>query len=163
MITELDYIEKWQRPECFAAWTDGAPYNGEWYVFLGQNRDSSTLENSNFECGLDLIGGESETVMIVRESHWAVGWVEWIAIHESDHAALSKADEILCALSDYPVVDDRHYSQMEWDEIAEYWEREPIKWRAELCRDAEYTIMGARHDFPPEPVFDHIRDTGVCD
>jgi len=100
--------------------------------------------------------------MIVRESHWAVGWVEWIAIHESDTAALAEADEILCTLADYPVLDDMHYSDMEWEAIAEYWEREPIKWRAELCRDAEYTIMGARHDFPPMEVFDHIRDMGVC-
>jgi len=76
MISELDYIEKWERPEHFAAWTDGEPYNGEWYVLLGRNRDSSILENSNFERGLDLIGGESETVMIVRESHLETGWCD---------------------------------------------------------------------------------------
>lgn len=35
-------------------------------------------------CMLRELGGESETVRVVRESHWAVGWVEWIAIHESD-------------------------------------------------------------------------------
>ncbi len=161
MMTDYQAIEKWTRPESFAAWTDGAPYNGEWYAFLGRNRDSSTLEDSNFGRGLELIGGESETVMVVRESHWAVGWVEWVAIHESDHAALSQADEILCALSEYPVVDDEHYSNLEWEAIGAFWQREPIKWRAELCRDAEYTVMGARHDFPPGPVFDHIREMGV--
>ena len=159
---EYQAIEKWQRPECFLVWAEGAPYDGEWYVFLGRNRDSSTLDQSNFQRGLELIGGKSETVMIVRESHWGVGWVEWIAIHESDQAALAEADEILCALSEYPVVDDTHYSELEHEAIAEYWEREPIKRRASLCRDAGYPIMGARHDFPPEPVFDHIRETGAC-
>jgi hypothetical protein len=160
----MDYqaIEKWQRPESFVASTEGAPYNGEWYVFLGRHRDMSVLQESNFQRGLELIGGESETVMIVREGHWGFGWIEWIAIHESDHAALAEADEILCALEDYPVLDDMHYSNMEWEAIGEYWEREPIHYRMELCREAEYPIFGARHDFPPTEVFDHLRDIGVC-
>ena len=161
-MMEYQAIEKWERPENFAAWTDGAPYDGEWYVFLGRNRESSTLDQSNFQRGLELIGGQSGTVMVVRESHWAVGWVEWIAVHKSDHAALAEADEILCALSEYPVVDEMHYSELENETIAEYWEREPIRDRLELCRDAGYPLMGARHDAPPQPVFDHIRDWGVC-
>ena len=60
-------------------------------------RDSDCLKQSNFAVMLRELGGESETVIVVRESHWAVGWVEWIAIHELDAAALQIADE-QCAL-----------------------------------------------------------------
>jgi hypothetical protein len=158
----MDYqaIEKWQRPESFVASTEGAPYNGEWFVFLGRHRDSSVLEESNFKRGLELIGGESETVMIVREGHWGFGWIEWIAIHESDHAALDEADEILWGLADYPVLDDMHYSDMEYEAALEYW-TEDIRIRARICEEAGYPIMGARHDFPPMEVFDHLRDIGA--
>jgi len=162
MITELDYIEKWERPEYFAAWTDGAPYDGEWYVFLGRNRDSSILENSNFKRGLDLIGGESQTVMIVRESHWAFGWVEWIAIHQSDESALLKADDIIGEIHQYPILDETHYSELQHESIKEYW-TEDIRIRARICEESGYTVMGARHDFPPMQVEDYLLETGVCD
>jgi len=50
----------------------------------------------------------------------AVGWVEWIAIHESDAAALAIANKISDALEDYPVVNEDHWSQLEWDEACDY-------------------------------------------
>jgi hypothetical protein len=106
-------------------WTMPANYFGaewpEYFVFLGQHRDSDSLTRSNFICGLKALGGESETIRVVRESHWAVGWVEWIAIHESDQAALTKANEIKDQINDYPVVDEDHWSALEDDEAAEFW------------------------------------------
>jgi len=83
-------IQRWTRPDHYfgKAWPD--------YFSSGvrQSRDSDALERSNFECMLKALGGESETVIVVRETHWAVGWVEWIAIHESDDKALKIADDI---------------------------------------------------------------------
>lgn len=107
---------RWTRPDSYA----GAEWP-EYFVFLGQNRDSDALTRSNFVRGLELIGGESDTLQVVRERHWACGWIEWIAIHESDAQALAKAEEILTALEAYPVVDEDHFSQLEWDEAAEFW------------------------------------------
>ena len=70
--------------------------SAEWHSYysagVGQSRDSDCLEQSNFAAMLASLGGESETVLVVRESHWAVGWVEWIAIHEADEKALAIAD-----------------------------------------------------------------------
>ncbi|MEH2569789.1 hypothetical protein [Bradyrhizobium sp. AZCC 2289] len=43
---------------------------------------------------LKALGGESETVIVVRETHYLVGWVEWIAIHQDDEKALKIADDI---------------------------------------------------------------------
>lgn len=153
-------IEKWKRPEHFAAWTDGAPYDGEWYVFLTQHRDSTLLEKSNFERGLELVGDESDTVMIVRESHWAVGWVEWIAIHESDGAALREADEIMGALYDYPVVDDEHYSYAQYNAIIDYWQNSPIPDRMDTCREADVSLFAARRDAIDRELFDYLAEDG---
>jgi hypothetical protein len=81
-------LKKWTLPPSYvgAVWP-------EYYVFLGRTRDSDCLTESNFACGLEGIGGETDTVIVVSENHWACGWVEWIAIHESDEAALRLADQ----------------------------------------------------------------------
>lgn len=139
-----DTLKRWTLPDNY-----GGAHWPEYFVFLGQHRDSDSVTRSNFIRGLELIGGESETVQIVRERHWAVGWVEWIAIHESDAAALAEADSIAAALHDYPVVDEDHLSALEWDEACEYWERMSVRERAEYCERAGLSIFAARRDYLP--------------
>lgn len=143
-LENLRALERWTMPDSYfgAEWP-------EYFVFLGQSRDSSALERSNFQCGLRALGGESETVIVVRERHWAVGWVEWVAIHESDAEAILKADEMRCALADYPVLDESHFSELEWDEAQTQWEMMPLKYRVELCAEAEVSIFAARRDSIP--------------
>lgn len=113
---ELKHIKRWAMPDSYfgETWPD-------YYSAYGQHRDSDALSRSNFASMLKALGGESETVLVVRESHWAVGWVEWIAIHESDEKALTTADAILERLEDYPVVDDDHFSETETEEANETW------------------------------------------
>lgn len=106
-------LAKWKTPD---SWF-GKPWP-DYYVFLGHHRDSDNLDNSNFDTALALLGGESETVVKVCENHWAVGWVEWIAIHESDDTALQLADDIKAKLSDYPVLDEEDYSEREWKDFS---------------------------------------------
>ena len=121
-------LKKWTRPSYYigANWPD-------YYVFLGRNRDSDCLENSNFECGLKAIQAvaskepipgdedESATVQTVCENHWAVGWVEWIAIHESDKAALAEAERLLERLENYPVLNEEDFCERETNEANEVW------------------------------------------
>lgn len=114
-------LTKWTHPKCYigAEWPD-------YYSFLGRSRDSDALERANFDAGLKAIGGEKEyegqpLVKVVRESHWAVGWVEWIAIHESATEALRIADDIKTKLEDYPIVDEFLYSEYETEEAEEVW------------------------------------------
>lgn len=114
----------WKHPSNYA----GATWEG-WYVFLGQNRDSDCLERSNFKEALEAVKGKmdrgidvdgSPSVLVVREGHWAVGWVEWIAIHPSDAGAVAEAESIEAALADYPVVNEDAFSEMEHEEALEY-------------------------------------------
>lgn len=110
------HLNRWKLPPNYM----GAEWP-EYYVFLGRNRDSDVLTVSNFYSGLQAIGGETDTVVAVTENHWAVGWVEWIAIHESDTVALQKADAIMGRLEDYPVVDEEDFSEQEIEEANEIW------------------------------------------
>lgn len=158
-------LKRWSLPSNYC----GATWDG-WYVFLGQHRGSDILTRSNFTCGFqavqavmskDSVPGdedESATVQVVRESHWAVGWVEWIAIHESDSEALKVADEIAAALEDYPVVDDEHHSQLEEEEANRFWASLSVRERVEICQKYRVNVFKARHDYYPDTDNGSIRD-----
>jgi hypothetical protein len=149
-------LERWTRPANYIGpdWPD-------YYAFLGQHRGSDSVTRSNFERGLALIGGESATVRIVRERCSMAGWVEWIAIHESDTVARDKAQSILDRLDGYPVVDDDHLSELEWGEACEFWEGMTVRGRAILCRDAGVSIFAARRPYIPRDdsgyIFESLR------
>ena len=117
MAYEPEHLDRWIRPDHYA----GAEWLDYYGAGTGQHRDSDALTRSNFRCMLAALGGESETVIVVRERHWAVGWVEWIAIHKTDDKALQTADEIQAHLEDYPVLDDDDFSDLETEEAAEVW------------------------------------------
>lgn len=116
-MTTFKHLQKWTYPNSYfgATWYD-------YYSFIGQHRDSDTLTRSNFIEGLKALGGESETVMVVREKHCLVGWVEWIAIHESDAKSLNLADNMLEELEDYPILNEDAFSNLEYEEYHEAWE-----------------------------------------
>lgn len=122
-------------------WTMPKNYFGEsWPDYysagVGQSRDSDALERSNFRVMLAKLGGESETVIVVRENHWAVGWVEWIAVHADDDKALSVADEQCDRLKDYPVLCEDDWSEFESEDANETW-KNCYDWRerVEYIRD----------------------------
>jgi hypothetical protein len=156
MDYEPQHLKLWKRPSYYIG--ESWP---EYYVFLGQNRDSSTLERSNFTCALEAIGGESETVTVVREGHWAVGWIEWIAIHQDDSKALEIADEIVAALSDYPVVNESHWSELEFNEVCDYWANMSVAERVGYLRKFDMSIFAARRsELPEDPsgyLYDYLR------
>ena len=109
-------------------WTMPRDYFGagwpDYYVAIGRHRDSSLLDNSNFETfekAMKEIGEadnwqhEEACWQIVRDEHWAVGWVEWIAIHKEVQAHIDKADELLAQLADYPVLDEEDYCNRQYE------------------------------------------------
>lgn len=129
---EPKHLKRWTMPEHYA----GEVWPAYYSAGIGQSRDSDALERSNFACMLAALGGETDTVAVVRERHWAVGWVDWIAIHQDDEKALAEADEIVAALSDYPVIDEMHYSDLEYTEACDYWERSSLRDRARMIAES---------------------------
>jgi hypothetical protein len=130
-------MQKWTLPDHYA----GADWPG-YYVFLGQNRDSDALTRSNFRVALKRLGGETgeddngiSLVAVVRESHWACGWIEWIAIHESNLAAIKLADEMQADIDNYPVLDESDWSDLEYTEAMDYWDSMSLSCKVDYCRD----------------------------
>jgi len=92
-----------------------------WFVVLTRSRDSDTLTESNWECALKELGGEGDDVEILRYGHWGCGWWEVLAVRgETDAAKMGQ--EIVDALSDYPVLDEQHHSELESEEANRIWE-----------------------------------------
>jgi len=105
----MNTLNKWTRPDFY---TGENHFNS--YIFLSRTRDGDLLEESNFHVGLSRLGGESETVRVIRERHWACGWIEWIKIDASDIGAISKAQEMIDDLSDYPCLCEDDLSEREY-------------------------------------------------
>lgn len=92
----------------------------DWLVVSGQSRDSNVLEQSNFRSMLRELGGESDTVAVEREDHWAVGWVEHLLVLPGTPEA-EKAEELRACLEDYPILDESDHSELEDEECTETW------------------------------------------
>ena len=103
-----DYMEKWSRAENYI----GESYF-DYYVLLSRHRDSGLVEESNFWSALRMLNGESDTVKVIRSSHWAVGWIEVILIHESDKESVERGFEIEKALESYPILDEDDFYERE--------------------------------------------------
>ena len=92
----------------------------KWHVVLTQSRDSEILTQSNWAVALEELGGESEHIEIHRFGHWACGWWEALCVAK-DSEAWETAKEIHDSLSDYPVLDEGHFSEMEMEEANRIW------------------------------------------
>ena len=106
---------------------------------MAQHRDSDALDRSNFESfQLQLEVINEEHVYIERDSHWAVGWVERLDVQIFEDGRITptatKAFEILDGLQSHPIVDDDHFSELEYEEFLTYWDEE-IPWRFRDCEE----------------------------
>lgn len=123
-------LRRWTVPQCYS----GAQWEGYYAAPVGQSRDSGALERSNWRVQWETLepleancpdddfpDGEGISPLVVRESHWAVGWVEWVAIHETNEVALRAADEIAGRLENYPILSEDDFSAEEQEEAETVW------------------------------------------
>lgn len=117
---EPTHLKRWEVPSNYfgEVWPD-------YFVFLSRHRDSDELTESNFRVAMQKLESlpyfDGESRLEVRENHWAVGWVEWIAIHADDTDALKAADEMAAALENYPVLDEEDFSSLEQENAEKLW------------------------------------------
>jgi len=53
---------------------------------VGRTRDSHPLQQTRFWSAARALGGQSDTVEIHRQRHWAVGWIEFILVAPGSEA-----------------------------------------------------------------------------
>lgn len=142
-MPDFKFLKRYERPSHFM---DCADFDRrEYFVVYGRHRDSDLLTESNWRVMLARLGGESETVLVIRDSHFLVGWVEAIYIHHSDIARCLLADGMLGDIDDYPILDESDYSDLECDRAFDYWSRCSLSERIDWCRRYGVSIFAARH------------------
>ncbi len=128
---------------------------------VSQNRDSGTLDQSNFRVMLESLGGEDDTIEVHRFGHWGPGWFEIILIDPADAERVKVAQESACALADYPILDEEDHSRLEFEELCDSWEQMSMDERIGLCVDAGVSTFAARRESwieLPYPAGDRFRD-----
>ncbi len=144
-----DNLNRWKRPECYI----GATWEGYYVAPCGLSRDSDCLARANWEAqnkallplGADIpdsYWGLSSPV-VVTENHWACGWISWLAIHETNEAALRKADELAGRLENHPVLDEQALSQIESELYFLDWRSGMGKDFAKCVRDS-FRVAGSK-------------------
>jgi len=126
------YLERWERPNHYV----GRLWNGYYIAHNGRYRDADAMHRANFQTTIDSLGFDVDfevppescpvvddlpTRMIIHEHHWALGWIEWVAIHESDSEALQIADVLAENYKAYPILDDDLFSQIESEDCSQTW------------------------------------------
>lgn len=100
--------------------SDGSD-KSNWAMTVSKHRDSGLLDESNYEViSEDMRTRFPDDVEDVRFSHWAVGWVDhlFVRIHDANGEFTPAFDAIVDweqQLSDYPVADEDHYSNLEYE------------------------------------------------
>lgn len=103
-------MQLWERSDNYF----GEDYS-DYYVLISRNRDSSALDNSNFDAALKRLGGQSDTIIVATISHWLCGWVDMLLIHKDDTVAVAIAEKIERDLEEYPILDDDLFDQWRKD------------------------------------------------
>ena len=124
-----------------------------------------TVEEKSPECGdchgkghrdgtrCEECAGDGTVPILVNpyESHWAVGHVEWIGLHKDSPAVLlDAAEEMLQSIEDYPLLDESHWSELEYTEAMDYWDSLTLSLKVDYCRDCAVSIFAAcrSHNLP---------------
>lgn len=143
---------KWIHPPYYSGFSPDGDY-----LIYSQHRDSNAIERSNYQRILEdlrkvdaeLQEDENEPfVYDFRAKHWAVGWIEYILVSKTAPIAIKqKACEILLGLDAYPVYDEDHLSDLEYNEACDYWESLSIAGRIEAITKSScgLSILAARH------------------
>jgi hypothetical protein len=114
------------KPDSFMYWGDLDLFNTVGQVY-GVHRDSDLLNQSNWEVVHTMIAaaGLSESFPEYEANHWAVGWIKTLCICLTmedgtlNVPALEFWDNILERKANYPVLDDDHYSNLEYTDLIE--------------------------------------------
>lgn len=138
--TAFAHLTLWQRPSHYigATWFD-------YYPLAGRSRDSDALEESNFRSFFAALKRKAEQLgasevpnpdhridstqdetipafTVERSSHFLVGWVETLLLHESAHPdLLAWADQQLQRLDKYPVFDEADWCRLESELADQAW------------------------------------------
>ena len=123
----------------------------EWLIAvdLGSHRDADVLTRSNYavlEGRLRDADGEEESWHEESSSHWAVGWTANFAVAPGSRAEAVLRDAVE-QLEGYPVLDEEHFSELEYGEAFLSWEDQSLHSRIQDLAANGESIFAARASY----------------
>lgn len=118
-------LRPWTRPRHYI----GATWEGYFIAPVTRNRDSGLAEQSNWNAQwealkplrADVPGEDTYSPQIVSENHFLCGWVEWVAIHPSNGAAVAVAEALAERLESCPILDEDALCRAEAETYDQAW------------------------------------------
>src|SRR5690606_22515923 len=134
----------------------GAPDRQDWFVApCAHHRGADTLTEANWAeqlARLESADPEGNDHEVHQFGHWACGWFEIVLVRPGSNceAVCRDLEKSIC---DYPVLNDDRYSELRWDQAAQFWAGLSTAERRRLLRAAgcpEQLIRNAaRRKSPP--------------
>jgi hypothetical protein len=87
----------------------------DYFVLLSHHRNSGILQESNWIASKKILDEKNCDYEVFGCSHWLVGWVESIIIHQSEIESIDIANDIYDSIKEYPILDEELFSNMEYD------------------------------------------------
>lgn len=148
-------------------WTLPSNYIGQsWNRYrvapVTRHRDSQLIEESNWAAQLKILSkvdSENEDWgrdggapwEVVSENHWAVGWVEWVAVHPEAGPWIAALEKLGARLEEYPIADSDDLCEREAECARETWAHGTVKDRVYYLRRAGFTgsvLVARRAELP---------------
>ena len=154
----IEHLEsvKWAHPKYYGGFSPGGDY-----LILSRHRESDTVDRSNWDVACESLKAEAwdsrdmegrPMAYHFRAGHPLVGWVEYLLVRaDAPDDLLTAAGEIVRRLSEYPILSDEHHSELEWNEICDYWHGLSVRNRLIVIRKSgsKVSIFAARRDELP--------------
>jgi len=143
-------MQLWELPSNYM----GPNWSG-YYLCALHHRDSGLLVESNWNAHINrLTAIEPESIEedsgiykgwhIVRDSHFAVGWIEYVLINKDNQKLVEAGNAIQKELDDYLILDESDYYERVMEATEEYWKSSDIRNRIWTCKQAGVSILNAR-------------------
>lgn len=117
--TQKKYPEagNWHELESFC-WFERPDDADEFCIYHLNHRDSGLLDQSNADATRKALEPFDDDVRLETFSHWAVGWIDAVAVRVETRAYRTLCD-IIDQLSEYPILDETDYSERECEATLE--------------------------------------------
>lgn len=115
-------VGNWRKFANCIQWDEKDPKT-QYLVYFDTGNQADHLEDSNrMVIERELRETDPDNVEFIKDSHWAVGWLNGAIITAIDEngeetAAWLKLIELAGALSDYPILDENDFSEREYNQL----------------------------------------------
>jgi|SRR5882762_8534744 len=134
----------------------------DWYLGpVGTSRDADSVVRSNWRVLIErVVAVDPEGVdhEIIHMGHWAVGWVEYLAVRPGSQAAVVQSQAI-DKLREHVILNEDDLSMIEHDDMTESWDSYgDTQFKRDLLKRLDDVDPKHEHDLDDVDLWEQFRD-----